>query len=77
MAGIVPAEIPLPAGQDSVQEVTVNGQAAQYVAGRWTQAGWAAEGRYQLHWQAGDITFDLTSSLLQLESLLDVAESLE
>ena len=72
-----PAEVPLPAGEGSVQEVTVNGQPAQYVEGMWSPSGWVAEGHHQLHWQAGGIMFDLISPTLGLDDLLTVAESLE
>jgi hypothetical protein len=73
----VPAEVPLPAGEGSVQEVTVNGQPAQYIEGMWSPSGWVSEGHHQLHWQAGGIMFDLISPTLGLDDLLAVAESLE
>jgi hypothetical protein len=69
--------IPLPAGREGVQEVTVNGQPAQYIEGMWTEDGWVSGGHYQLHWQDGGIMFDLISSTLGLEELLAVAESIE
>jgi hypothetical protein len=72
-----PAEVPLPAGEGSVQEVTVNGQPAQYIEGMWSPSGWVSEGHHQLHWQAGGIMFDLISPTLGLDDLLAVAESLE
>ena len=72
-----PAEVPLPAGEGSVQEVTVNGQPAQYIEGMWSPSGWVSEGHHQLHWQAGGIMFDLISPTLGLGDLLSVAESLE
>ncbi len=67
----------LPAGRGGVQEVEVSGQSAQYVAGRWTEAGWVADGFYRLHWQDGDILYDLSSHTLALDALLPVAESIE
>jgi hypothetical protein len=74
----VAGDVPLPAGEGSVQQVTVNGQAAQYVAGRWTEEGWVSDGRYQLHWQdAEGIMYDLISDVLDLEDLLPVAESIQ
>jgi hypothetical protein len=73
----VPAEVPLPAGEGSVQEVTVNGQPAQYIEGMWSPSGWVSEGHHELHWQAGGIMFDLISPTLGLDDLLAVAESIE
>jgi hypothetical protein len=73
----VPAEVPLPAGEGSVQEVTVDGQPAQYIEGMWSPSGWVAEGHHELHWQAGGIMFDLISPTLGLDDLLAVAESIE
>jgi len=73
----VPAEVPLPAGEGSVQEVTVNGQPAQYVEGMWSPSGWVSEGHHELHWQAGGIMFDLISPTFGLDDLLAVAESIE
>jgi hypothetical protein len=73
-----PVKVPLPAGPGGVQDVTVNGQSGQYVAGRWTEDGWVADGSYQLHWQSEDgILYDLTSATLDLEALLPVAESIQ
>jgi hypothetical protein len=72
-----PGEVPLPAGEGSVQEVTVNGQPAQYVEGMWSPSGWVSEGHHQLHWQADGIMFDLLSRTLGLSDLLAVAESIE
>ena len=70
------AAVPLPAGEGSVQEVTVNGQPAQYVEGMWSPSGWVSEGNHQLHWQNDEgIMFDLMSSTLGLDDLLPVAES--
>jgi hypothetical protein len=78
MLGQGPGDIPLPAGRGAVQEVTVNGQPAQYVAGRWTEDGWVSDGQYHLHWQdAEGIMYDLISGTLDLEKLLPVAESIE
>ena len=78
VSGRAPADVPLPAGEASVQDVTVNGQPAQYVEGRWTADGWVSGGHYQLHWQdAEGRMFDLVSNKLVLEALLAVAESLE
>lgn len=78
VSGRAPAGVPLPAGGASVQDVTVNGQPAQYVEGRWTEDGWVSGGHYQLHWQdAEGLMFDLVSNELALEALLAVAESLE
>ena len=72
------AAVPLPAGEGSVQEVTVNGQPAQYVEGMWSPSGWVSEGNHQLHWQNDEgITFDLMSSTLGLNDLLPVAESIQ
>jgi hypothetical protein len=73
----IPAEVPLPAGEGSVQEVTVNGQPAQYIEGMWSPSGWVSEGNHELHWQAGGIMFDLISPTLGLDDLLAVAESIE
>lgn len=73
----VPTEVPLPAGQGSVQDVTVNGQPAQYIEGLWSPGGWVSEGNRQLHWQdAEGITFDLISRTLGLGDLLAIAESI-
>lgn len=72
-----PSEVSLPAGEGSVQKVMVNGQPAQYIAGQWTEDGWVADGQHRLHWQEGDILYDLTSRTLSLEELLAVAESIE
>jgi hypothetical protein len=72
-----PGAVPLPAGEGSVQEVTVDGQPAQYIEGLWGPSGWVAEGHHQLHWQAESIMFDLVSATLGLDDLLAVAESIE
>ena len=72
-----PGGVALPAGRGSVQEVTVNGQAAQYVEGRWTENGWVSDGLHQLHWQDGDMVYDLVSLTLGLDELLRVAESID
>jgi hypothetical protein len=78
LLGQPPGEIPLPAGSGAVQDVTVNGQPAQYVAGRWTEDGWVFDGHYLLHWQGAEgIMYDLISHVLDLEQLLPVAESIE
>lgn len=69
--------VPLPAGEGAVQDVTVNGQPAQYVEGMWMESGWGTGGHYQLHWQDGDILYDLTSRTMDLEKLLPVAESIK
>jgi hypothetical protein len=69
--------VPLPAGEGAVQDVTVNGQSAQYVEGMWTEDGWGTGGHYQLHWQDGDILYDLISRTLDLEELLSIAESIK
>jgi len=70
-------DVPLPAGKGSVQNVTVNGQAAQYVEGIWTPTGWDANGNHQLHWAAENIGFDLISRTLKLDDLKAVAESIQ
>jgi hypothetical protein len=69
--------VPLPSGVGSVQDVTVKGQSAQYVAGMWTEDGWSTEGYYQLRWQEEDIVYTLASSELELKNLLPMAESLK
>jgi hypothetical protein len=77
-ASPAPVEVPLPAGRGSLQEVTVNGQEAQYIEGMWTADGWTSSGHHQLHWQDTEgITYDLISRTLGLEELLPVAESIE
>jgi hypothetical protein len=78
MTSSVPADVSLPAGKGSVQNVTINGQSGQYVEGMWTDKGWVATGLHQLHWQdANGITFDLISSKLGLNDLLAIAESIQ
>jgi hypothetical protein len=78
LTGPALAEVPLPAGRGGVQDVTVNGQPAQYVEGAWTENGWVSSGHYQLHWQDTEgAMFDLISATLGLEELLPVAESIE
>jgi hypothetical protein len=72
-----PGAVPLPAGEGSVQEVTVDGQPGQYIEGMWSPSGWVSEGHHELHWQAGGIVFDLISPTLGLDDLLAVAESIE
>lgn len=73
-----PAEVPLPAGEGSVKEVTVNGQPAQYIEGIWSPSGWVSEGNHELHWQSADgIMFHMISRTLGLDELLAVAESIE
>jgi hypothetical protein len=76
MLAQVPGDVPLPAG--NVQNVTVNGQPAQYVDGMWSENGWVSGGFYQLHWQGADgIMYDLSSTTLTLDTLLTVAESIQ
>jgi hypothetical protein len=78
LSGSGPAEVPLPVGGEGVRDVTVNGQPAQYIEGRWTRDGWVSGDHYQLHWQdAEGIMYDLISRTLGLEELLVVAESIE
>ncbi len=73
-----PREAELPAGTGSIKEVTVNGQAAQYIEGAWTEKGWVDNGERQLHWQdAEGVLYDLSSSNLGFEELLSVAESIK
>jgi hypothetical protein len=73
-----PSDVLLPAGEGSIQDVTVNGQPAQFVDGAWTEQGWVAGGLYRLHWEGTDgITYDLTSTVLGLEELLAIAESIQ
>jgi hypothetical protein len=68
---------PLPAGPDSIQEVTVNGQPAQYIEGSWTENGWSNDGNHLLTWQtANGLMVELFSRTLGLEQLLIVAESI-
>ena len=74
----IPGEVPLPVGQGAVQDITVNGQPAQFISGTWTESGWTEGGFYQLHWLGADgITYDLASSVLGLEELLAIAESIQ
>ena len=71
-------EVQLPVGQGAAQDVTVNGQPAQFIDGTWTESGWKTGGFYQLHWVGADgITYDLASSVLGLDELLAVAESIQ
>lgn len=73
-----PGEVSLPVGQGAAQDVTVNGQPAQFISGTWTESGWKEGGFYQLHWVGTDgITYDLASSVLGLEELLAIGESLQ
>ena len=68
----------MPAGKGSTKEVTVNGQAAQYIEGAWSEKGWVDNGEHQLHWQdAEGVLYDLMGSNLGLEELLAVAESIK
>jgi hypothetical protein len=71
-------EVPLPAGIGSVQEVSVNGQPGQYVAGAWSPQGWDSGAKlYQLQWQGADgVTYTLLSHTLGLDELLVSAESI-
>jgi hypothetical protein len=70
-------EIKLPAGEGSVQEVTVNGQPGQYVEGGWSSQGWDSNANHRLlHWQADGMTYSLLSRTLGLSELLAVAESI-
>ena len=71
-------EVSLPVGEGAAQDVTVNGQPAQFISGKWTESGWEDGGFYQLHWVGTDgLTYDLASSVLGLEELLTVAESIQ
>lgn len=72
------AEIQLPAGKGSVQEVMVNGQPGQYVEGAWSPEGWRSDANHHvLHWQGADgVVYDLSSEHLGLEELLRIAESI-
>jgi hypothetical protein len=71
-------DMPFPVGKGSVQDVTINGQAAQYIEGIWTPTGWDSNGNHQLHWQtAENIMFDLVSRTLGLSDLMPVAESIK
>jgi len=74
----IPGDVPLPVGQGAAQDVTVNGQPAQFISGTWTESGWKNSGFYQLHWLgANGITYDLASSVLGLDELLAIAESIQ
>lgn len=70
--------IELPAGEGSVQEVTVNGQPGQYVGGAWSPKGWDPNANHHLlHWQGADgVTYELLSPTLGLSELLVVAQSI-
>lgn len=75
---IVPDDVTLPVGQGAAQDVTVNGQPGQFINGTWTESGWKEGGFYQLHWVGADgVTYDLASSVLSLEELLKIAESIQ
>lgn len=71
-------EVGLPIlGQGAVQNVTVNGQPAQFINGNLTDNALKGAGFFQLHWVGTDgITYDLNSSVLGLEELLAIAESI-
>jgi hypothetical protein len=71
-------EVPLPAGAGSVQEVSVNGQPGQYVAGAWSPQGWDADaGLNQLIWRGADgLSYMLFSPTLGLDDLLATAQSI-
>jgi hypothetical protein len=67
-----------PVGQGAAQDVTINGQPGQFINGTWTPDGWKEGGFYQLHWVGSDgITYDLASSVLDLEELMAIAESIQ
>ena len=72
------AEVPLPAGKGSVQEVSVNGQPGQYVEGAWSRQGWdAGAAIHQLHWQGADgVTYLMISHTLGLDDMLATAQSI-
>jgi hypothetical protein len=71
-------EIRLPVGAGSVQEVSVNGQPGQYVAGAWSPQGWDADaGLNQLIWRGADgLNYMLLSPTLGLDDLLTTAQSI-
>jgi hypothetical protein len=76
--GNIPADVPLPAGPDSTQDVTINGQPAQYIEGHWTESGWVNNGSYTLRWKdANGLSFELFSQTVGLDGLLPMAESVE